>query len=164
MSPNMQDQMRKAIQAANDAREKGNHPFGAVLAGPDGETLLIAENTVNTDRDPTAHAETNLVRMCAQQFEAEFLNHCTLYASAEPCPMCAGAIYWSNIGRVVFGLSQDGINELAGGDPKDSLRLSCREVLSHGGRKIEVLGPMLEEEARAVHLGFWEAQATTDRH
>jgi len=156
MSTSMQNLMRNAIEVAANAREKGNHPFGALLAGPDGEVLMTAENTVNTDRDPTAHAETNLVRIAAKQFETDFLAECTLYASTEPCPMCAGAIYWSNIGRVVFGLSQEGLNELAGGDPKDSLSLSCREVLSHGGKAIEVLGPMLEEEAHAVHLGFWK--------
>ena len=155
MAKTMHILMRKAIEIAGNAREQGNHPFGAVLAGQDGKLLMTAENTVNTDQDPTAHAETNLVRQAAQHYSPEFLSKCTLYASTEPCPMCTGAIYWANIGRVVFGLSQEGLYELAGGDPKDELLLSCRDVLSHGGRDIEIIGPLLEEEARSVHLDFW---------
>jgi tRNA(Arg) A34 adenosine deaminase TadA len=148
--------LRTAIQAAQHAREQGNHPFGAVLVGPDGHILLTAENTVNIDQDVTAHAETNLVRIAAHHYDPAFLANCTLYASTEPCPMCAGAIYWGNIGRVVYGLSQEGLFELTGSDPADALLLSCREVFTHGGKSIEVIGPILEEEARGVHLGFWD--------
>ena len=155
MAQTMHILLRKSIEIAGNALEQGNHPFGAVLAGPDGQLLMTAENTVNTDHDPTAHAETNLVRKAAQHYSSDFLAQCTLYASTEPCPMCAGAIYWANIGRVVFGLSQVGLYELAGGDPKDELLLSCRDVLSHGGRDIVIIGPILEEEARSVHLDFW---------
>ena len=155
MHKNSQELMLAAIEAAGRARDRGNHPFGAVLADPDGKLLLTAENTVNSDDDPTAHAETNLVRKAAQQYSAAFLSKCTLYASTEPCPMCAGAIFWGNIGRVVFGLSQEGLYEISRGDTEDFLLLSCRDVLARGGKSIEVIGPMLEEQARDVHLGFW---------
>ena len=155
--------LRLAIQAAQQARDHGNHPFGAVLAGPDGHILLTAENTVNTDQDVTAHAETNLVRIAARQYEADFLAECTLYASAEPCPMCAGAIYWGNIRRVVFGLNQEGLYDLTRSKADDTLLLPCREVFAHGGKPTEVLGPLLEEEARSVHLGFWDNPAGKTR-
>ena len=71
--------------------------------------------------------------------------------------MCAGAIYWSGIGRVVFGLSQGGLyHALLGGGENDGFLLSCEEVLRRGDRKIEVIGPILEEEAGEVHEGFWK--------
>ncbi|MGV9839035.1 nucleoside deaminase [Nocardia niigatensis] len=87
-----------AVAIAWRSREHGNHPFGAVLAGPDGRVLLEAENTVVTGRDATGHAETNLVRAATVAFDAEFLRGCTLYTGAEPCAMCAGAIYWGMSG------------------------------------------------------------------
>ena len=140
---------------ARQAREKGNHPFGALLAGPDSEVLLTAENTVMTDNDITGHAETNLVRRAANLYEVEFLANCTLYTSTEPCPMCSGAIFWSNIRRVVFGLSQEGLYAVTGAS-EDELLLPCREVFSHGNKPIEVIGPLLEDEAQKVHIGFWQ--------
>jgi tRNA(Arg) A34 adenosine deaminase TadA len=92
---------------ARSAIEHGNHPFGALLADKDGKILLTAENSVVTDRDCTAHAETNLIRKACKAYESSFLSSCTIYASTEPCPMCAGAIFWANVRRVVFGLSEE---------------------------------------------------------
>jgi tRNA(Arg) A34 adenosine deaminase TadA len=91
------------------ARANGNHPFGALLLDADGNVVLEAENTVLTARDCTGHAETNLMRMASERFDPEFLSRCTLYTSTEPCAMCAGAIYWGNVRRVVFALSQEEI-------------------------------------------------------
>jgi tRNA(Arg) A34 adenosine deaminase TadA len=146
--------LRLAITLAQRARDHGNHPFGAVLVDEAGNVLLEIENTVITDQDATAHAETNLVRKACRRFTAQQLAHCTFYSSCEPCPMCAGAIFWSGIGRVVYALSEEGLYALTGDSPH-KLLLSCREVLSHGARKVEVLGPALEDEARKVHEGFW---------
>src|SRR5512135_1611375 len=100
------EHLKSAISAAWRAREKGNHPFGAVLVDENNRVVLQAENTVVTGRDSTGHAETNLVRLATQQFPPEQLKRCTLYSSTEPCAMCAGAIYWSQIGRVVYALSE----------------------------------------------------------
>ena len=70
--------------------------------------------------------------------------------------MCSGAIYWSNIGRVVFGLSEARLASLTGDDPENlTLSLPCREVFSRGRRHIQVIGPELEQEAEQVHAGFW---------
>ena len=98
--------LRAAIAVARRAREHGNHPFGALLVGRDGQVLLEAENTVLTGPDCTGHAETNLMRLASRRYGADFLAGCSLYTSTEPCPMCAGAIYWGSVGRVVFALSQ----------------------------------------------------------
>ncbi len=146
--------LQLSFDLARQAREHGNHPFGALLADPDGKVLLTAENTVVTEHNITGHAETNLVRDAANLYKADFLANCTLYASTEPCPMCAGAIFWSNIHRVVFGLSQQGLYSFTG-ESEDELLLSCSDVLSRGNKPIEVVGPLLEEEAREVHVGFW---------
>lgn len=147
---------RRAIEIARQARAHGNHPFGSLLADAQGNILLESENTVNTERDATGHAETNLVRMASRKYERDFLAGCTLYTSTEPCAMCSGAIYWSGINRVVFALSEAGLLEMTGSDVENStLALPSREVFARGQRKIEVLGPILVEEARVVHAGFW---------
>jgi tRNA(Arg) A34 adenosine deaminase TadA len=156
MKPIDLDYLRKAIKLASIAREHGNHPFGAVLVNVQGQFLLEAENTVITAHDCTGHAETNLIRKASAVYPPEVLTGCTLYTSTEPCAMCSGAIFWSGVGRVVYALSERGLLELAAHLPGDNfLNLPCRKVFTRGGRAVEVLGPMLEEEARQVHLGFW---------
>ena len=147
--------LRAAIALAASAREHGNHPFGALLVDDDGNILLTAENTVNTQHDATGHAELNLVREASGKFDAEVLEKATLYTSTEPCPMCSGAIFWSGIGKVVYALSEDGLYGMTADSP-ESLKLSCREVFARGGRPVEVTGPLLEQEAARVHEGFWE--------
>jgi tRNA(Arg) A34 adenosine deaminase TadA len=156
MRPIDLDTLRKAITIASKAREHGNHPFGALLADVQGQILLEAENTVITAQDCTGHAETNLIRKASAAYPAEVLAGCTLYTSTEPCAMCSGAIFWSGVGRVVYALSERGLLDLVDHLPGGNfLNLPCREVFARGGRAVEVLGPLLEEEARQVHLGFW---------
>ncbi len=146
--------LRAAIALAAQARARGNHPFGALLADEHGRVLLEAENTVATDHDVTAHAETNLVRLAWRSLTPQQLARCTLYASTEPCAMCAGAIHWAGIGRVVYGLASSGLYTLIGPSP-DELELPCRDVFARTQRPIDVIGPLLEEEASTVHDGFW---------
>jgi tRNA(Arg) A34 adenosine deaminase TadA len=146
--------LRAAIDVAWRAREHGNHPFGAVLVDEQNQVVLEAENTVVTERNCTGHAETNLMRLASQRFSPEQLATCTLYTSTEPCAMCAGAIYWGNVGRVVYALSEIDLYAIVGPSP-DQLLLPCREVFARSQRPVVVLGPALEEEAKAVHAGFW---------
>ena len=151
--------MRVAIDVARKARDKGNHPFGAVLVDEQGHVLMEAENTVVTEEDCTGHAETNLMRQASRKYDSDFLARCTLYTSAEPCPMCASAIFWGNVRRVVYGLSQEGLYEMVGEGAEivgqGVLHVPCRELLGRGDKPIEVIGPILEEEARRVHAGYW---------
>ncbi|GAA4741366.1 nucleoside deaminase [Amnibacterium soli] len=148
--------LRRAVELADRARARGDHPFGALLATADGRIALEAENSVGTTRDVTGHAETNLVSAATRRFGADELRSMTLVTSCEPCAMCSGAIYWSGIGAVVFGLSEKGLLALTGDDPENpTLDLPCRTVLSAGQREIAVTGPLLEEEAAASHAGFW---------
>jgi tRNA(Arg) A34 adenosine deaminase TadA len=149
------DHLRRAIELAHEARERGNAPFGAVLVGEDGRTLAEGQNTVNTERDVTGHAETNLVREAYRLHDADTLASSTLYASAEPCAMCSGAIFWAGVGRVVYGLSAGRIYEMFPPDEAHPvLRLPCRDVLAAGTRRTEVIGPRLEEEAERVFEGL----------
>lgn len=149
--------LRRAIEVARSARAHGNHPFGAILVDENNVVILEAENTVNTERDVTGHAETNLIRKASQQFDPETLRRCTLYTSTEPCAMCSGAIHWGQVGRVVFGLSEEGLYTMIGSSHPDNetMRLPCREVFARSGRPVEVIGPLLEDEAIIVHEGFW---------
>ncbi len=139
--------LRAAIALSARARAAGNQPYGALLADARGHVLLEAENTEVVDRDCTAHAELNLVRAMSQHLAGRGLSDCTVYASGEPCPMCAGALYWAGVGRVVFALSIASMTELAGPDA-DELGLHCADVLATGTRRVEVLGPALEAEGR----------------
>jgi tRNA(Arg) A34 adenosine deaminase TadA len=150
------EHLQLAISVAWQARRHGNHPFGAVLVDEQDQVVLQAENSVTTGQDCTGHAETNLVRLACQRFSPEQLARCTLYTSTEPCAMCAGAIYWSQIGRVVYALSEVDLYAIIGPSP-EHLLLPCREVFARSGRQVEVHGPIaaLETEARAVHAGFW---------
>lgn len=147
--------LRAAIEQAWQARERGDHPFGAVLVNAQGQLLLAAQNTVVTGSDCTAHAETNLMRLASAQYDPDYLAGCTLYTSTEPCPMCAGAIFWGNVGRIVYGLGQEGLYAIIGLETADVLSLPCRELFARGRKTIEVVGPLLDEEARRVHLDFW---------
>jgi tRNA(Arg) A34 adenosine deaminase TadA len=150
--------LRLAVDAARRAREAGNHPFGAVL-GRAGEVLLEAGNTVTTERDVTGHAELNLVRAASRSYSETELADCTLYSSTEPCAMCAGAIYWSGIGRVVYALSEADLGAFTGADAENpTMHLDARTVFGAGQRSIEVEGPVELPEACAVHEGFWDPE------
>jgi tRNA(Arg) A34 adenosine deaminase TadA len=152
--------LRRAIYLAKMAREHGNHPFGALLVGAKGELLIEAENSVLTDQDCTAHAELNVVRLASGRYDMATLASSTLFSSTEPCAMCAGAIHWSGIGRVVYALPAERLYQLTGDDPADRpLKLPCREVLARSARPIKVSGPALEAEAEQVHHGFWRPSA-----
>jgi tRNA(Arg) A34 adenosine deaminase TadA len=148
--------LRAAIDLARRSRQRGNHPFGALLVDSAGLVVAEAENTVVSGHDVTGHAETNLVRIASRRFDRAYLRSCTLYASTEPCAMCSGAIYWSGIGRVVYGLSEEGLLTLTGShEDNPTMSLPCRDVFAHGQGSVQVVGPALEDEARSVHDGFW---------
>ncbi len=148
--------LRLTFDIAREAREAGNHPFGAILVGPDGSVLLRAGNAHGQAGDRTGHAERVLMTEASVTWPAPFLETCTMYTSAEPCAMCAGAAYWAGVGRVVYGLTEHDLKQLIGPHPENlTMDLPCRVVLGAGQRPIEVIGPLLEEEARAVHAGFW---------
>ena len=149
MTPIDLEHLRMAIALSSEASARGDEPYAAVLADGSGRVLATALNTQHSERDCTGHAETNLLRDASRRSDRETLSQCTVYANGEPCAMCAGAIYWSNVPRVVYALPVATMKAAAGAEA-DELLIGCREVLARGMHAVEVLGPALEDEARAV--------------
>lgn len=148
-----------AIEVSEQARAEGNNPFGAILVDRDGNILMKQTNIEGTTHKCTGHAETQLAEQASTQYTQDFLWNCTLYTTAEPCAMCTGAIYWANIGRIVYAISEERLLELTGSDPKNpTFNLPCRDILEHGQKNITVIGPFpaLETKAVQAHIGFWE--------
>ena len=146
--------LREALALAEQAHARGDEPFGAVLV-VSGEVVLTASNTVILENDPTRHAELNLVSQASRRLPKETLRAATLYASTEPCAMCAGAICRARVPRVVYGCSGQGLRDLIGG----GTAIPCRQILQRPHHLVEVLGPLLEEEGLALHrnLNWWAA-------
>jgi tRNA(Arg) A34 adenosine deaminase TadA len=138
--------MRAAIAASREARARGDMPFGAVLVKDD-RALLTACNAQNSTHDCTAHAETVLVREAQRTLGDAALHGATVYASGEPCAMCAGALFWAGITRVVYAASSPVMDAALGGS---TLGVRCTEVLARAHPPVRVEGPFLEEEAAAV--------------
>jgi len=146
--------MARAIELARQAAANGDHPFSALLVHQ-GEIVFECLNTVNTRGDRTRHPELDILRQAARRDPAFPFSEAVLYASTEPCAMCAGGLYWSGIPTLVYGCPTETLAGLAGG----KLVMPSRELLSRGKRRVEVIGPVLPEEAAAVHAGFWAAAA-----
>jgi tRNA(Arg) A34 adenosine deaminase TadA len=136
--------LRRAIELAAAARAGGDMPFGSLLVGPQGDVLAEDRNTVLTERDITAHPELKLARWAARHLDAEVARETTMYTSCQPCPMCAGAIARSGLGRVVFALSGDQLDDLR---PPGSAGPDAAQVVYEG--------PALLDEARVPVDGFF---------
>jgi tRNA(Arg) A34 adenosine deaminase TadA len=148
--------LRRSFEVARRAMRHGNHPFGAILVDRSGNVLIEAENGYMPARDGTAHAERLLATTACTSLSPAILGTATLYSSAEPCAMCAGAIYWAGIGRLVYALSEHRLRAITGNHPENpTLNLPCRDVLASGQRSTEVIGPLLQDEAAALHHGVW---------
>ncbi|MXR37053.1 nucleoside deaminase [Craterilacuibacter sinensis] len=149
--------LRRAIALADEGRARGNRPFGALVVGGDEEVLAEAFCNTSETGDCTCHAEINAVRMVSARYSRQQLAAATLYSSAEPCVMCAGAIFWSNIGRVVYGIDAVSLRVFRGErlDQRDA-ELSCRDVFEASPSDIVCVGPALVEEARHSHLAAWK--------
>jgi tRNA(Arg) A34 adenosine deaminase TadA len=152
--------LRLAFDVASRSRAAGDHPFGSVLADGEGRALMEQGNGYTSESgDRTAHAERLLASRAARAYDLAFLARCTLYTSAEPCAMCAGAIYWAGIGRVVYGQSEKALKAETGAhDENPTLDLPCATVFAAGQRPTEVVGPLLEDEAAQLQAGFWTAR------
>ncbi|MBT9550841.1 MAG: nucleoside deaminase [Hydrogenophaga sp.] len=146
--------LRRANAVAQRAASMGRHPFGALLVAPDGETVLAEQGNIDT----VNHAESTLARTAADNWPGAYLAQCTLVTTFEPCAMCTGTVYWANIGRIVYGASEEALLALTGSHAENpTLSLPCREVIARGQKAIEVIGPVAEVEAEmvATHQGFW---------
>ena len=152
------EHLEHTIKLADEAVAEGNHPFGAVLIDANGKVLAVGKNSYSVDKGP-GHAETNLARDAARLFDVETLRGSTLYTSVEPCSMCAGTIYWAEIGAVVFGMTERRLGELTGEDPENPTQdLECRVIFDSGRRPVDVRGPYkeLEEKIATQHQAYWK--------
>ena len=145
-----------SFDLATAARASGDHPFSALLL-MDGEVVATAMNRVHSDRDLTAHAETELVRVLEREGKLGLLATGTVVASTEPCPMCVGAMFWAGARHVVFGLSAARLNEMtrAPGAPEYGFEITANEIGARATPPMAVDGPHLEDQAAAPHAGFW---------
>ncbi len=160
LRPYDEAQLRRAFDVASRSRAAGDHPFGSVLADGEGRALIEQGNGYTSEGgDRTAHAERLLASRAARAYDLAFLARCTLYTSAEPCAMCAGAIYWAGIGRVVYGQSEKALKAQTGAHEENpTLDLPCATVFAAGQRPTEVVGPLLEGEAAQLQSDFWTAR------
>lgn len=152
--------LRRSFAVALRARQDGDHPFGCLLADADGNVLMEQGNGFTAEgHDRTAHAEKLLASRAAKAYDTAFLQHCTLYTSAEPCAMCSGALYWAGVGRIVFGQSEKDLKAQTGAHEENpTLDLPCHIVFAAGQRPTEILGPLLEAEAAKLQADFWSAR------
>jgi tRNA(Arg) A34 adenosine deaminase TadA len=137
--------LRRTIELAAEARAAGDMPFGSLLVGPAGDVLAEDRNTVLTERDITAHPELKLARWAAQQLDPDVARQTTMYTSCQPCPMCSGAISRSGLGRVVYALSGQQLQELR---PPGAFGPDAAPVAYQG--------PALYDEARVPVDGYYD--------
>lgn len=142
--------MRAAIEASRQSLAAGNMPFGASLV-KDGQMIWVAQNNQRTASDCTGHAEVVLVREARQALGDQATVGATVYASGEPCAMCAGAMFWAGIRRVVYGATTPDIEAALGGP---SLPMRCADALASAQPAVLVEGPCLRDEAVAVLQGM----------
>ncbi|MDD7071391.1 MAG: nucleoside deaminase [Candidatus Egerieousia sp.] len=134
--------MRLALQQANYAAERGEVPIGAVVV-VNGKVIARSHNMTETLTDPTAHAEMQAITMATDAFGGKYLTDATIYVTVEPCPMCAAALGWAQLGRLVYGAS----------DPKRGYTLYSPNLLHP---KTNVSAGILKEECGAIVTEFFK--------
>jgi tRNA(adenine34) deaminase len=132
--------MNKALEEANMAYEKGEVPIGAVIV-VDNRIIARAHNLTETLNDVTAHAEMQAITAAANYLGGKYLSGCTLYVTIEPCQMCAGALYWSQISKIIFG-------------SRDEQR-GCINMKTKLHPKTKIMGGVLEEESSEILKRFF---------
>ncbi len=137
-----EEYMRKALEQAQIAYDKDEVPVGAVVVCRD-RIIARAYNLTETLNDVTAHAEMQAITAAADALGGKYLDVCTLYVTVEPCIMCAGAIGWSQMGRVVYGAA----------DPKRGFRAFAPKALHP---KTEVVSGVLAEECGQLMKDFFK--------
>jgi len=152
-----EDFLRQAIALAESGVAGGGRPFGAVIVDCGNRVVARAQSAASINpRDWTAHSEMQALRDASAALTWEALAGATIYASGEPCPMCAAAVYWCNIRRLVYCVSEPAMRALrAPYERAAGIAMRCDEVLARCDRKVEVVGPLIEEEGLAVHRRFW---------
>jgi tRNA(Arg) A34 adenosine deaminase TadA len=146
--------MALAIEESRNGLREGERPFGAVVVRGD-DIVAQTHSVVESAGDPTSHAEILAVRAATGQLKSPSLKGCTLYASCEPCPMCAGAIFASRVERLVIGASSQTLARLAGWPSRS---YSVEELSKQMNVKLDVIRGVLGDEAEQVLKAYkWSA-------
>ncbi len=152
--------LRRVVEICHEARAAGNHPFGCLLADKAGNVLMEQGNEeVTLKGDCTAHAECLLMRKASQVYSKEQMAELTMYSCGEPCSMCTGAMYWGNLGRLVYIARETELKKVTGDDLRNpTLDMPCRAVFARGQKKMEVVGPIIELEPEFFksHENYWK--------
>ncbi len=143
--------IRKAQRLAEDALEAGNPPFGSLLV-LDGSVIETSTNTTASGDDITAHPELKLAWYAARELSEAERARCTMYTSTEPCAMCAGAIYYSGLGRIVYSVAGSSLPRIR---EDRGIDIPCSEVIERGDGTTTVEGPILEEDGLAILDRFY---------
>lgn len=143
--------VRNALERAEEALEAGNPPFGSLLVLDD-SVIRTSTNTTATDEDITAHPELKLARYAARELTPGEREACTMYTSTEPCAMCAGAIHYAELGRVVYSVAGSSLPRVRG---YRGIDIPCEEVIERADGATDVDGPVLEEEGLAILERFY---------
>ncbi len=145
--------MQNAIAVAHDATRQNEVPIGAIIVRND-SIIAAANNRTVRDQDATAHAELIAIRDASAELDRWRLDDCTIYATLEPCAMCAGAMVLARIGRVVFGAW----------DPKAGMAASVGDLLRHPrlNHAPEVQGGLLADECGEMLREFFESTRTVN--
>jgi tRNA(Arg) A34 adenosine deaminase TadA len=142
--------MREAIREACRGMDKGNRPYGSVLVNSKGEIVEKAYNSVLEEHDPLAHGETNVIHRFCTRTNTVDLGGFTLFATSEPCPMCAAAIGWANISRLVFGSPREDFK--TPGYKRQNVKVA--DYYKTQGVNIEVAGPVLRDDVIKMYEKF----------
>ncbi|MGV0852118.1 nucleoside deaminase [Mycolicibacterium phlei] len=143
----------RSIELAVEAGASGNRPFGAVLVAADGAVLAEGRNEVASSGDITAHAEIAAIRAAIDAGHGSRLAGSTVYASGEPCPMCAAACVWAGVARIVFAAGTAGFSRILPDGPH--FATTCAELIAATDAQVAVEGPVAEEEAvTAMRTGY----------
>jgi tRNA(Arg) A34 adenosine deaminase TadA len=145
MENNDEKYIKIVINIARQSAKNGNDPFGAILVY---NNIIVhkSQDISVVSSNPILHAELNVISEYCSNNKIFSLDGYTLYCSAEPCIMCSGAIHWAKISRVVFGITQERLQKISGGNKKPN----CKDLINIGKREIEIIGPILEEEGLKV--------------
>ena len=151
--------LRRVIEICAEAKARGDHPFGCLLADREGNILMEQGNEeVTRGGDCTSHAETLLMRKASQVYDKEKMADLTMYNCADSCAMCTGAMYWGNLGRMVYICPEATLKEMTGDDMRNpTLNLPSVVVIASGQKPMEIVGPFPElvPDFIALHENYW---------
>ena len=142
-----EEMMRVAIEEARTSLSEGNKGYGAVIV-LGGEILAKAHDTAVTEKDPSLHGEVNAIRQAVRALGEVNLCGAVLFSTCEPCPMCTSLAVWANVTSIVYGVSIEETASLG----RSRIMVSCEEIVKKSPATIEVIGPVLNDECKALYV------------